>query len=250
MRRRKRHPRPGRPALRRGLPWGWRRSSSRSTRRCGGSHSSTSTTRYYVNTRGRGLVWAFTSVEAANWFPVTRLSHIADGLLFGMRSGWHHLTNVLWHAAATVMLFLFLRSRDGRAVAERVRRLRVRAAPPARGIGRVGGGAQGRVECVLLVPDSVGLCAIRGAPGRPMVLVRAGGLRRRVDGEADDGDFAARVAAAGCLAAAEGARGGRKSPSLRLRRGARSPPSWCSGARARSATSSHSHWDCAWKTRL
>src|SRR5579862_8443563 len=62
----------------------------------------------HVNTRGRGLVWAFTSVEAANWFPVTRLSHIADRLLFGMRSGWHHLMNVLWHAAATVMLFLFL----------------------------------------------------------------------------------------------------------------------------------------------
>jgi protein O-mannosyl-transferase len=68
---------------------------------------------YFVNTRGRGLVWAFTSVEAANWFPVTRLSHIADGLLFGMRSGWHHMTNVLWHAAASVMLFLFLHRATG-----------------------------------------------------------------------------------------------------------------------------------------
>jgi tetratricopeptide (TPR) repeat protein len=44
---------------------------------------------------------------------VTRLSHIADRLLFGMRSGWHHLMNVLWHAAATVMLFLFLHRATG-----------------------------------------------------------------------------------------------------------------------------------------
>src|ERR1039458_4791626 len=67
----------------------------------------------YVNTSGRGVAWAFTSVEAANWFPVTRLSHILDGLLFGMRSGWHHLTNVAWHAAATLLLFGFLRRATG-----------------------------------------------------------------------------------------------------------------------------------------
>ncbi len=67
----------------------------------------------YVNTGGRGLVWAFTSVDAANWFPVTRLSHIVDGLLFGMRSGWHHLTNVAWHAAAAAMLFAFLHRATG-----------------------------------------------------------------------------------------------------------------------------------------
>ena len=59
----------------------------------------------HVNTSGRGVVWAFTSVDA--------VSHIADRLLFGMRSGWHHLMNVLWHAAATVMLFLFLHRATG-----------------------------------------------------------------------------------------------------------------------------------------
>uniref|UniRef100_Q02CU7 Tetratricopeptide TPR_2 repeat protein n=1 Tax=Solibacter usitatus (strain Ellin6076) TaxID=234267 RepID=Q02CU7_SOLUE len=67
----------------------------------------------YVNTGGRGLMWAFTSVEAANWFPVTRLSHLVDGLLFGMRSGWHHLMNVAWHAAAAAMLFAFLHRATG-----------------------------------------------------------------------------------------------------------------------------------------
>lgn len=55
-----------------------------------------------------GIVWAFTSTEAANWFPLTRLSEMLDWQLFGLRAGWHHLTNVAIHAAAAVLLFLFL----------------------------------------------------------------------------------------------------------------------------------------------
>jgi hypothetical protein len=55
-----------------------------------------------------GIAWAFESVEAANWFPVTRLSHMLDCQIFGLRSGWHHLVNVLLHALAAVGLFLFL----------------------------------------------------------------------------------------------------------------------------------------------
>jgi tetratricopeptide (TPR) repeat protein len=53
-------------------------------------------------------LWALTSTEAANWFPVTRLSHMLDVQLFGMDAGWHHLVSVLIHAAASVLLFLFL----------------------------------------------------------------------------------------------------------------------------------------------
>ncbi len=58
--------------------------------------------------RAGSLRWAF-SAEAANWFPVTRLSHMLDVRLFGMNAGWHHLTSVTLHAAAAVLLFLFLR---------------------------------------------------------------------------------------------------------------------------------------------
>ena len=54
------------------------------------------------------LVWATTSGEAANWIPISRLSHVLDCQLFGLRSGFHHLTNVLFHALATLMLFAFL----------------------------------------------------------------------------------------------------------------------------------------------
>ncbi len=55
-----------------------------------------------------GVEWAFTSGEAANWFPLTRLSHMLDAQLFGVRSGFHHLTNALIHALATLLLFAFL----------------------------------------------------------------------------------------------------------------------------------------------
>jgi tetratricopeptide (TPR) repeat protein len=55
-----------------------------------------------------GVLWAFTSTEGANWFPVTRLSHLLDAQLFGLDSGWHHLSSVLIHAAASLMLFAFL----------------------------------------------------------------------------------------------------------------------------------------------
>jgi len=60
-----------------------------------------------------GVWWAFTSTEAANWFPVTRLSHMLDVQLFGMESGWHHLVSVLVHAASSVLLFLFLARATG-----------------------------------------------------------------------------------------------------------------------------------------
>jgi len=55
-----------------------------------------------------GAAWAFTSREAANWFPLTRLSHMLDVQLFGLDAGWHHFFTVLLHAAASVLLFLFL----------------------------------------------------------------------------------------------------------------------------------------------
>ena len=55
-----------------------------------------------------GIAWALTSGEAANWFPVTRISHMLDCQWFGLDSGWHHLTNVLLHALAAILLFAFL----------------------------------------------------------------------------------------------------------------------------------------------
>jgi hypothetical protein len=57
-----------------------------------------------------GLVWAFTKSHAANWHPLTWISHMADCQLYGLENpGGHHLTNVMLHAANSILLFLILR---------------------------------------------------------------------------------------------------------------------------------------------
>ncbi len=58
-------------------------------------------------------LWALTSMEQANWYPLRRLSHLVDVSLFGLDARWHHLMSVAWHAAAAVMLFLALRLMTG-----------------------------------------------------------------------------------------------------------------------------------------
>jgi hypothetical protein len=56
-----------------------------------------------------GVKWAFTTLHASNWHPVTWLSHMLDWELFGGNAGAHHLVNVLFHVANTLLLFLLLR---------------------------------------------------------------------------------------------------------------------------------------------
>src|SRR4051794_27102191 len=59
-----------------------------------------------------GVAWAFTTGHAANWHPLTWLSHMLDVSLFGVDSpraaGKHHLVNVALHATNSVLLFVFL----------------------------------------------------------------------------------------------------------------------------------------------
>jgi Tfp pilus assembly protein PilF len=55
-----------------------------------------------------GLRTAFSAFHAANWHPVTWLSHMLDCELFSLHPGLHHLTNLLLHTANTVILFLLL----------------------------------------------------------------------------------------------------------------------------------------------
>ena len=61
----------------------------------------------------QGLEWALTSRDAANWFPVTWVSHMLDCQFFGLESGWHHLHNVLLHALAAILLCMFLQRATG-----------------------------------------------------------------------------------------------------------------------------------------
>jgi hypothetical protein len=60
-----------------------------------------------------GIVWAFESQEASNWHPLTWISHMLDCRFFGLNPGGHHLTNLLFHAANPLLLFLLLRQLTG-----------------------------------------------------------------------------------------------------------------------------------------
>src|SRR5437660_9978545 len=50
------------------------------------------------------LSWAFTTFEASNWHPLTWISLELDAQLFGAGPRGFHRTNVLLHAANTVLL--------------------------------------------------------------------------------------------------------------------------------------------------
>ena len=59
------------------------------------------------------IQWAFTHVHAANWHPLTTISHMLDCQLYGLQPWGHHLTNILLHAAAAILLFFALRELTG-----------------------------------------------------------------------------------------------------------------------------------------
>lgn len=60
-----------------------------------------------------GIIHAFTGTDSANWHPLTTLSHMLDCQLWGLRASGHHLTNVVLHTIAVVLLFLVLQEMTG-----------------------------------------------------------------------------------------------------------------------------------------
>ena len=56
----------------------------------------------------QGVIWAFRTDCASNWHPLTWLSLMFDAELFGTGPVGPHFTNLLLHAANTVLLFLLL----------------------------------------------------------------------------------------------------------------------------------------------
>ena len=55
-----------------------------------------------------GLGYAVTDALEGEYYPLTSLSHMLDCQFYGLSPGGHHLTNVLLHAASSVLLFLVL----------------------------------------------------------------------------------------------------------------------------------------------
>jgi tetratricopeptide (TPR) repeat protein len=60
-----------------------------------------------------GFRWAFSTMHAANWHPLTWLSHMLDCRLFGLNAGNHHATSLLLHVANALLLFSVLRRMTG-----------------------------------------------------------------------------------------------------------------------------------------
>ena len=59
------------------------------------------------------VAWAFSHIHSENWHPLTTITHMLDCQLHGVNAGWHHLTNVLLHSCAVVLLFVALERMTG-----------------------------------------------------------------------------------------------------------------------------------------
>ena len=60
-----------------------------------------------------GVKWAFTTGHAANWHPLTWLSHMVDVEIFGLNPAGHHFTSLLLHALNGLLLYWLLRRTTG-----------------------------------------------------------------------------------------------------------------------------------------
>lgn len=61
------------------------------------------------------ILWAFSSGYAANWHPLTWISHMLDFQLFQLDPAGHHLHNVFLHILSSLALFFVLRKMTGAA---------------------------------------------------------------------------------------------------------------------------------------
>jgi len=63
----------------------------------------------------KSIVWAFdfADKEKTYWHPVAWLSHMLDCQLFELKPGKHHLTNLIFHIANSLLLFLVFKLMTG-----------------------------------------------------------------------------------------------------------------------------------------
>jgi tetratricopeptide (TPR) repeat protein len=56
----------------------------------------------------KSISWAFTTLHDGHWFPMTWLSHMLDYQLYGLNPKGHLLTNLFFHIANALILFMVL----------------------------------------------------------------------------------------------------------------------------------------------
>jgi tetratricopeptide (TPR) repeat protein len=59
------------------------------------------------------IKWAFTTIHANNWHPLTWLSLMMDSRLFGLNPMGFHIMNVVFHIITTALVFLLFNSMTG-----------------------------------------------------------------------------------------------------------------------------------------
>lgn len=60
-----------------------------------------------------GIKWAFTFNDTSYWHPLTWLSHMVDCKIYRLNPKGHHFTNILFHIASTLLLFVTMRKMTG-----------------------------------------------------------------------------------------------------------------------------------------
>ena len=73
----------------------------------------TSNTHVLTGLTPGNIAWAFTTGQAGNWHPLTWLSLMLDVALFGKGPAGPHFTNLMFHLANTLLVFLLLRRLAG-----------------------------------------------------------------------------------------------------------------------------------------
>ncbi|MEO5356788.1 MAG: tetratricopeptide repeat protein [Nitrospirae bacterium YQR-1] len=52
------------------------------------------------------ILWAFTTDNDGNWFPLTWLTHLVDFEIYGLRPAGHHITNLVIHTVNSLLVFM------------------------------------------------------------------------------------------------------------------------------------------------
>ncbi len=61
----------------------------------------------------KGIQWAFTTTLSTLWHPLAWISHMLDCSIYGLNPAGHHITNLLFHLANTILLFYALHRMTG-----------------------------------------------------------------------------------------------------------------------------------------
>ena len=154
----------------------------------------------------KGIASSFTYAHSDNWHSVD--DPVAHGGLADLRTKRRRTSSDECPAPRRKRHPPVPRSagHDRGRLAQRVCGGGVRCSSVARGIGGVGGGAQGRVKRVVFHAHDLGVCALRATGRRPeakvqdLVWTGAGIFHLWPDEQADAGDGAVCPAAAGLLA--------------------------------------------------